>query len=121
MNDKVIGLHRGYIKRKVFNIGTFLKFPLNELNKNLNKKNAGGFIIAEIYIKEEDINKNIRIINSYEECMRSQDWEIEDEYKNEDEIKKCEIKINNELIPFNYFYKFKFSGNLRLNILLKII
>ena len=37
LNDKVIGLHRGYIKRKVFNIGTFLKFPLNELNKNLKK------------------------------------------------------------------------------------
>ena len=38
LNGKVIGLHRGYIKRKVFNIGTFLKFPLNELNKNLKKK-----------------------------------------------------------------------------------
>ena len=37
--------------------------------------------------------------------------EIEDKYKNEDEIKKCEININNELIPFNYFYKFKSKGN----------
>ena len=45
--------------------------------------------------------------------MRNYNVEIEDKYKkykNEDEIKKCEIKINNELIPFNYFYKFKSKG-----------
>ena len=36
---------------------------------------------------------------------------IKDEiYKNEEEIKKCEIKINDELIPFNYFYTFKSTG-----------
>ena len=42
--------------------------------------------------------------------MRREYLEIKDEYKNEDEIKKCEIKINNELIPFNYFYNFKSKG-----------
>ena len=36
---------------------------------------------------------------------------IKDEiYKNEEDIKKCEIKINDELIPFNYFYTFKSTG-----------
>ena len=35
---------------------------------------------------------------------------IEEEYKNEKEIKEIEIKINDELIPFNYFYKFKNKG-----------
>jgi len=35
---------------------------------------------------------------------------------NEEEIKKCEIEINNILIPFNYFYKFKLKENLSLNI-----
>ena len=33
LNNKVIGIHKGYLKRKGFNIGTFLKFPLNELLK----------------------------------------------------------------------------------------
>ena len=33
--------------------------------------------------------------------------ELKDEYKNENEIKQCEIKINDELIPFNYFHQFK--------------
>ena len=76
---------------------------MNELNKNLNKKNGGSFFIAEIYIKENDINKNIRIINSYESFRKSRNGMIEDKSKNEDEIKKCEIKINKELIPLNYF------------------
>ena len=31
-------------------------------------------------------------------------------YKNEDEIKKCEIRINEKLIPFNYYYQFKSKG-----------
>ena len=30
---------------------------------------------------------------------------------NEEEIKKCEIRINNQLIPFNYFFKFTNKGN----------
>ena len=31
-------------------------------------------------------------------------------YKNEEEIKKILIKINHELIPFNYLYEFKSKG-----------
>ena len=37
--DKIIGIHKGFIQKKQFNIGTFLKFPLDELNKNSNKQN----------------------------------------------------------------------------------
>ena len=62
-------------------------------------------------IKENDVNKGIRIINSYEECLRTErEWDKNDNYKNEDEIKQCEIKINYELMPFNYFYNFKSKG-----------
>ncbi len=34
-SNKIIGIHKGYIKKenKSFNIGTFIKFPLNEINK----------------------------------------------------------------------------------------
>ena len=42
--------------------------------------------------------------------MRSNEWEIKEDYKNEDEIKRCQIEINNELIEFNYFHKFKSKG-----------
>ena len=59
-------------------------------------------IIAEINIEKYDINKEIRIINSYEEYDRQQQFSIYfpshliDDYKNEKEIKKCIIKINNK-------------------------
>ena len=81
---QVIGIHKegDYIKK--LNGGTFIG---EILNKELNNENKNNYIIAEIYIKDEDINKDIRILNSYEERMRSEGWEIEEDYKNEDEIK----------------------------------
>ena len=66
------------------------------------------YIIAEIYIK--DINKETQIINSYENCQRKYDEEIEKEYMNEEEIKKCEIRINDKLIPFTHSYTFTNKG-----------
>ena len=69
------------------------------------------YIIAEIYIKDEDINKEIQIINSYENYQRINNLEIiKVEFMNEEEIKKCEIRINDKLIPFTYLYKFTNKG-----------
>ena len=68
------------------------------------------YIIAEIYIKDEDINKEIQIINSYENAQRRSNREIIKEYMNEEEIKKCEIRINDKLIPFTYSYTFTNKG-----------
>ena len=72
------------------------------------------YIIAEIDIKETEINKEIRIINSYEELIKDLDTQHikeENNYKNEDEIKiKCKIKINNEIVPFSYYKKFDKKG-----------
>ena len=48
--------------------------------------NNGNYIIAEIDIKEDNINNDIRIINSFEESKRKYNFElIEDEYKYENE------------------------------------
>ena len=68
------------------------------------------YIIAEIYIKDEDINEEIQIINSYENAQRRSNREIIKEYMNEEEIKKCEIRINDKLIQFTYYYKFINKG-----------
>ena len=102
---QVIGIHKEGDYLKKLDGGTFIGEIFNE---ELNKDN--NYIISEIDIKEE--NKEIRIINSYEECLRRNvdDLIKDDIYKNEDEIKKCEIKINDELISFNYFHKFKSKG-----------
>ena len=76
--------------KKRFDINQVIKFLEDELNNkdsmenlgnkmnrmNLNNKN--NIIIGEIYIKKEDINKDIRIIKSYENVKR--------EKKRKDEI-----------------------------------
>ena len=80
--------------------------------KNINQTNSTNYIIGEIYINDNDINNDIRIINSCEEYERCRGVnEFEDDGKNEEEIKKCEIRINNELISFDYFHKFQNKGN----------
>ena len=106
---QVIGIHKEGIISKNLNGGTFIGEIFNERIKPEKESN---YIIAEIFIKEKYVNKDIRIINSYEEMMRNTTYEFikDDKFKNEDEIKKCEIEINGELIPFNYFHKFKSKG-----------
>ena len=69
------------------------------------------YIIGEIDIKEEDLNKDIRIINSCEQYCKEENISIESKNKNEKEIiDNIEIRINNELIPFSYFNNFKKKG-----------
>ena len=82
----------------------------NNINVNYITKNC---IIGEIYIKEEDINKDIRIINSIENSGKL----MED--KNEAEIKECDIYINDENIGFSYFYKFKKEGKYKIVYIFK--
>ena len=91
-----------------------IKINLKKSDSEINEKieNGNNFIIAELNIKKEDINKDIGIINSYEECLRKvyPNEKLKEEFKNEEEIKQCEIKINEKLIPFNYFHKFAKEG-----------
>ena len=70
------------------------------------------YIIGEIEIKKEDINKNIQIINSFEEFKSENKIKDNiDNYKNEKEIKESIIiKIDDKIIPFNYYYKFNKEG-----------
>ena len=69
------------------------------------------YIIAEIYVDDEHINQELPIINSYENHKRKFSFEkIEKENMNEEEIKRCEIRINDKLIPFTYYYKFPNKG-----------
>ena len=61
-------------------------------NKDIikNKEENKNYILAEINIEEDDINKNIRIINSFEEYKRinkCDDKEDDYKYENEKEIK----------------------------------
>ena len=76
MTNKIIGIHKGAIK-KGYNIGTFLKFPLNELNQ-VKQENKGN--------KEDKENKK--------------DKENKENKENE-EFSKKKDKIENEIKIFN--------------------
>ena len=102
----VIGIHKGFEDLKQLNIGTFIGEIFN--NKNI----INNFIIAEIDTKYDDINKDIRIINSYSnQTIEFDNIKLENESMNENETIKCDIRINDKLIPYTDFYKFNNTGN----------
>lgn len=63
-------------------------------------------INAEFFIDEDKKNKKNRIINSAENIQNKESAK----YKNEAQIKQCQIKIDDEIIPFSYDYEFKTTG-----------
>ena len=79
------------------------------------------FITAEIVISEKNINKDIRIINSYEEFLKTAPkyFSNDESNNNEEEIKMCEIKINDKSIPFSYLHKFDSKGAYTIKYLFK--
>ena len=133
-NSKVIGIHKsGDIKNNI-NYGTFIEAILNEINKDIKngliknidlelinnffssdnrncKKHKSNYIIAEIYINIQKINKDVLIINSYEEMQRNSRYQdFNEDLKNEKDIKDCEIQIDEEKIDFSYYHKFPKVG-----------
>ena len=117
-NYKLIGIHK---ESTIFNFnrGTFIKYIVEEFNKKCQKNhiNKNNYITAEIYIT--NVNKHVRIINTYEEYQRDFGYDYKKEKENENEIKNCEIKINNKVIPFSYFYKFDKPGKYVINYIFK--
>ena len=112
-NKSVIGIHKyGNIKEEI-NVGTFIGIIFNEIEKYFIN-----YIIAEIVI-DYDINKNIGIINSYEESKRNSQEVLEEENYNEKEIKQCEIEINGTKRSFNYYFNFPAKGKYTIKYIFK--
>ena len=118
-NSRIIGIHKGN------NEGTFIGGVVDEINKDLKEKktkellkksnNNNNYIIAEILIDGRNINKDILIINSYENLRgKLNSHNYEEKLKNEKEIKECDIEINGKIINFSYFYKFNREGKYRI-------
>ena len=104
-------------KEKIRNLNTRILF-------NIFKKYEGeiqNVIIAEFYIRPEDINNDEQIINSYENAELP-DVEFEDNKppENEKEImENIEIRINGEKIEFSYKHKFGKEGKYKIEYLFK--
>ena len=136
LNKKIYeNKNRNYIRLKnISEIIKFNKIVINDIKEvinenNMNNKfsklmslydniNNNNFISGEFEIKRNDINKNIRILNSFEQYKRENHAEIKEQdniYINEKEIKdNIRIKINGKLIPFSYFYKFNQEGKYKI-------
>ena len=125
-NQKLIGVHYGSSNIYELNKGTLIIYAIIEFQKIKNNllvidkegkikdNEIKNYIIGEFDIKEE--NKDIRIINSYEQRRKENKYikDLGKEYENEEEIKKCEIRINDEIIPFCYYYKFNKKGKYKI-------
>jgi len=100
--------------KKRFDIDQVNQFLENELNNN----HKNNIIIGEIYIKKEDVGKDIQIINSLEGFKRTYKFKDgDDDWKNENEkeIKEnIEIKIDGKIIEFTYKYKFNKEGKYKI-------
>ena len=110
MTNKIIGIHRGWHKKYNYNYGTFLKYPLSELNGNKNE-------IICIYNKQED---EIDLLHDYSEDLSELPDELKKpiiEGKNNVNGNNLDIYINDKKIEFNYKYK----SNERSNIQVKFI
>ena len=76
------------------------------------------YIISKIVINEDDVDENIRIINSYDEWQKNNNGSIfEENLRNENEIKKCKVFIEGKIIPFSYFHKFNKAGTYKIKYL----
>jgi len=86
-----------------------------------NMKN--NMIFGEINISSDDVDKDIQIINSFENYKRIQELDDNNEdykYENEKEIKEnIKIKINGKKIDFTYLYKFNKEGKYQIKYLFK--
>ena len=119
-SQKLIGIHNNSKKYK-YNKGSLIIYSIKEfskIKKNLLLINKEKDLINNYIIGEFDItgDQNIRIINSYEQSNRENNFnDYNKEYENETEMKEnCEIRINDKLIPFSYFHKFNKKGKYKI-------
>ena len=94
MTNKIIGIHKAANRKRGYNYGTFLKYPLNELNGNKND-------IICIYNKQGD---EINLLHDYTENIKY--WSDEEkksyiEGKNNINGNNMDIYINDKKIKFN--------------------
>ena len=87
----------------------------NQYFKNEAKINENeNFIIGYIKVAKNDLKQ--RIIYSYENARKEGFLKG---IKNEEEIKTCEIFINNKKIDFTYYYEFPNEGNYKIKYVFK--
>ena len=85
---------------------------------SLNLLENNNYIVCEYEIKDEDLNKEIQIINSFEESKRQNQYYRGEE--NENQIKEnCQLYLNNQKKKFCYKMKFSKKGKYQIKFCFK--
>ena len=115
--NKIIGIHKGFVRKnnEIFNIGTYLKYPLDELNKNEIK--------IQLKINKDDINKEIYFLDNTNRLIDSKgNKHYHDNLKELNEL-NTELYINNVKYKYKKYFIPKEEGIykilLKLNITIK--
>ena len=120
LNHKLIGIHKKSFPSRDYNIGSFLKYPINEyLEKfNISTKNE---INITVKIEEKDINQNIYFLN-YDLSEKVKESEFED-YKISTEYfdklleeSKIDIFINDEKYENKRYFQPKEIGEYNIKL-----
>ncbi len=91
---------------------------LIELNLNEQELSNNNFIICEYDIKEDNINKEIQILNCFEQALKEKSYLSGIE--NEKELREnCELYLNDEKINFCFKYKFPREGKYKIKMAFK--
>ena len=121
-------------KKQLIDFGLIKKEKIEKMNpKELIKKfkkfenainnNTINSIKGEIKIDSNNTNKNIQIINSFENYQRTRNVELNENDNinmNEEEIKEnIEIKINGKTINFTYLHQFESNGVYQIEYIFK--
>ena len=121
-------------KKQLIEFGLIKKEKIEKMNpkilikqfkkyENAINNNTINSIIGEINIDSNNTNKDIQIINSFENYQRKRNLEYnenDDINMNEKEIKEnIEIKINGKTIDFTYSYKFESKGVYKIEYIFK--
>ena len=101
LNNEINKFNEGLINNQIDN----KIIDNNNPNYTNNKTN---YIVAEFSVSENDVFKNISIINSYEEFEKYNPLiEFNKKFENEKELmKNCQLEIDNKILPFTYSYEF---------------
>ena len=107
ITDKIIAIHKAANRKRGYNFGTFLKYPLSELNGNKNE-------IICIYNKQE---YEINLLYDYNDSPSNEEMESYIEGWHNINRNNIDIYINDKKIEFNYKYKSNEEGNIQVKFI----
>ena len=120
-NKKIIGMHINRINKCNYNIGTLLKYPINEYLNMTNEK-ENNIIKIKIKIEKENIFKNIYFLDNTDDIYKENGYVVEHHHDNLKELNELntEVFINNIKYKYEKYFKPEKEGLYEIILIFKI-